>query len=95
MPNYDYECYQEKDGCGHLWEEFQSIEDRMVPMNAPCPKCGKVDTIIRHINHAGLNGLSATSDILSAKNMDPEVRERIEVNKNLTNAAPETNRLDW
>ena len=95
MPTYEYECYDKKDGCGHKFEEILSIADRMVPMNKPCPKCNKVDTIIRHVSHTNLNGISSSPGILSAKNMDPEVRKRIEANKNLSNAAPETNRLDW
>jgi putative FmdB family regulatory protein len=34
MPTYDYEC----DGCGHLFELFQSIND---PVKKKCPECGK------------------------------------------------------
>jgi len=33
MPTYEYEC----DGCGHRFEEFQSITD--TPLRK-CPECG-------------------------------------------------------
>ena len=34
MPTYDYEC----DNCGHSFELFQSISDRV---KRKCPECGK------------------------------------------------------
>lgn len=34
MPTYEYEC----EGCGHKFEEFQSMTDK--PLRK-CPKCGK------------------------------------------------------
>ena len=34
MPTYDYEC----DACGHRFEEFQSMNDKVL---SKCPKCGK------------------------------------------------------
>ncbi len=34
MPTYEYEC----SGCGHAFEELQSMTD---PKLTKCPKCGK------------------------------------------------------
>lgn len=50
MPTYEYECSQNFhfEGCGHVWEEYRPIAERMVPMCDPCPNCGKKDQIIRH-----------------------------------------------
>lgn len=40
MPTYEYKC----DACGHLFEEFQSMNDK--PLKK-CPKCGgKVQRLI-------------------------------------------------
>jgi putative FmdB family regulatory protein len=35
MPTYDYEC----DACGHKFELFQGINDKV---QRKCPKCGKL-----------------------------------------------------
>lgn len=35
MPTYDYEC----DSCGHSFEEFQGIRDKI---KRKCPECGKL-----------------------------------------------------
>lgn len=34
MPSYDYECRD----CGHIFEEFQSMQDQPL---LDCPSCGK------------------------------------------------------
>jgi len=34
MPTYDYRC----NGCGHHWEEFQSMGSKAI---RACPECGK------------------------------------------------------
>jgi putative FmdB family regulatory protein len=34
MPTYDYEC----DACGHKFEEYQSMMDKLLKK---CPECGK------------------------------------------------------
>lgn len=47
MPLYGYFCYDHKGGCGHKFEEQLSVDERMKPMNAPCPKCKKENTICR------------------------------------------------
>ena len=40
MPTYEYRC----DGCGHVFEEFQSMKDDPL---SECPKCGgKVQRLI-------------------------------------------------
>lgn len=63
-PVYEYECHNKypHTGCGHLWEEDLHIEERMIPMDKPCPNCGKKDQIIRkfssHHFHGVINPLS-------------------------------------
>jgi putative FmdB family regulatory protein len=47
MPLYEYFCMGDKGGCGHEFEEQLSVEDRMIPMNTSCPKCGIENTICR------------------------------------------------
>ena len=50
MPTYEYFCYKEKGGCGFEWEDYMSMDDRMIPMNEPCPACEKEGTICRKLN---------------------------------------------
>lgn len=38
MPTYEYEC----ENCGHHYEEFQSMTDKV---HRKCPKCGKLKLI--------------------------------------------------
>jgi hypothetical protein len=48
---YEYFCEEKAHGgCGHVFEEHLSMNDRMIPLNKPCPKCKKVDTICRKMN---------------------------------------------
>lgn len=39
MPNYEYVCDKEKDGCGHKFEIFQGINGGV---KKKCPDCGKL-----------------------------------------------------
>jgi len=52
MPMYEYFCYDQKGGCGHEFEEYQTIDDRCVPMRKPCTKCKKEGTICRKMSMA-------------------------------------------
>lgn len=59
MPLYAYFCNEDAhhEGCGHEFEEQLNIEDRMLPMNDPCPKCKKRDQICRKFSvnlHTGV-----------------------------------------
>ena len=36
MPLYDFKCK----ACDYIFEESHKIVDRLVPTQAPCPKCG-------------------------------------------------------
>lgn len=71
---YEYFCDgKHHDGCGHQFEVDLSVDDRMKPMNEPCPKCKKSDTICRkftsHLHHGVVNPL---------KKMDPGFKETME-----------------
>jgi len=35
MPLYDYQCMD----CGHAFEEFSKVDDRLKMEKNPCPKC--------------------------------------------------------
>ena len=39
MPMYDYQCEK----CSHLWESFESYDNREKPTTAPCPECSNKD----------------------------------------------------
>jgi hypothetical protein len=70
---YGYFCYENKGGCGHKFEEQLPVADRMIPMNSPCPKCKKVDTICREFD-AKLHHL-----VVNPKDkMDPFFKETME-----------------
>lgn len=94
-PLYEYFCNDTTPniGCGYRWSEVQSIEDRMIPMNAPCPKCEKSENICRE--YSPISQIGKKFDYLSAKNMDPEVKSRLENIKNSNIQNPNTNKLDW
>jgi len=51
-PIYEYFCYDQKGGCGYEFENYYHIEDRMIPMKEPCPKCNKNDTVCRKMSIA-------------------------------------------
>jgi len=38
MPTYEYVCDTENGGCGHEFEEFQTITEEALKQ---CPKCNK------------------------------------------------------
>jgi hypothetical protein len=96
MPLYQYECDKNKKGCSHVWEEQLLVEDRVRPMTEPCPKCSKVDTIIRLINFKNIKASTKSyTQGLSTKNMDPVVRERLESIKNGGFTNNETSKIQW
>lgn len=85
MPVYEYCCDNKypHTGCGHVFEEDMSIEDRMIPMGEPCPKCGKKDQIIRkfsaHHFHGVVNPLGKMDenfkeDMARIKSEHPEMQ---------------------
>lgn len=39
MPLYDYVC----DACEHHFEQSQTISNRKVPEELPCPECGEIE----------------------------------------------------
>lgn len=45
---YDYKCSQ----CGHSFTKSSSIANRKIPVESPCPECGKDDTISQWIGAA-------------------------------------------
>ena len=60
MPIYDYGC----GGCGELWEEFLSYDNRGNPEKNPCPKCGNA-TVKKMIS--GFPGISTDSTLTPNK----------------------------
>ena len=74
MPLYEF-FHDEKrhGGCGHRWEEQLSIQERMIPFNKPCPKCGKKGGICRDLRvnlHKGIMN--------PKKHMPGEFKEQME-----------------
>lgn len=43
MPNYDYACKL----CGHQFEEFHHMSDRLEPEALPCPDCGLCGSVFQ------------------------------------------------
>lgn len=70
MPLYEYFCMTDKGGCGHEFEESHSVDDRLVPMNEPCPKCGKEDLIGRRFSAHLFTGV-----VNPKKKMDDNFKE--------------------
>lgn len=50
MPTYNYLC----NSCGEEFDRFNSIAERNVPTEEPCPSCGK-ETVSMKIGAPGLN----------------------------------------
>ena len=82
MPQYIYECSQNhpNEGCGHLFEEILNVDDRMVPMGEPCPKCKKEGNITRQVGREcpNLCGLRSALGINVGGKMDQNVRKEID-----------------
>ena len=55
MPNYEYEC----SGCGHRWEDIQTIANRDKPTREPCPQC-QAAAVGRGWNHAPTMGVDGS-----------------------------------
>ena len=49
MPLYEYKCEE----CNHLFEEYHSMDDRNIPLNELCPKCGNKDSVFKLCSNAG------------------------------------------
>jgi hypothetical protein len=67
MTLFEYFCNDDRhhEGCGYEFEEYLSQEDRMQPMDAPCPSCGKKDNVCRKFNinlHRGVVNPGAKMD---------------------------------
>jgi len=41
MPTYDYNCKK----CSNIFEEYRTVDERLAPLKAPCPKCGEIGCI--------------------------------------------------
>ena len=48
MPYYDYKCKH----CDNVWEEKRTIDDRNIPLDAPCPFCETEGQVIQSISSA-------------------------------------------
>lgn len=63
---YEYFCdAKHHNGCGHVFEVDLTIEERMTPMNEPCPECGKKDTICRSYTSHTFHGVVNPKDKMS------------------------------
>lgn len=64
---YEYKCSDGHGhtGCGHVFIEDLEVDERMIPMNEPCPECGKSDQIIRlfgcHVHRSVINARNKMS----------------------------------
>ena len=45
MPTYDYNCEK----CLNIFEEHRTVDERLAPLDAPCPKCGEVGCISKSV----------------------------------------------
>ncbi len=50
MPLYDYRCK----ACQHQWKESRRIAERSVPVDTPCPECGKEGEIFQVIGTSSI-----------------------------------------
>lgn len=50
MPLYYYKCRE----CDHSFKEFLSMDDRKIPVNAPCPECKVEHSIFQELGYAGV-----------------------------------------
>lgn len=41
MPLYSYKC----ESCDNIWDEYNMINDRNLPLTLPCPACNKKQVI--------------------------------------------------
>lgn len=64
MPRYDYRCEE----CQHAWEQDLTIAERNLPVEQPCPKCGKEKSVEKYLPSTG--GLC-----YSVENMNRKVPE--------------------
>jgi hypothetical protein len=80
MPLYEYRCKSEHPqmGCGYEFEEVLSVEERMEPMERPCPKCQKEDTIVRTPQIVNACGLRGNLPLNARSKIDPGVRGELE-----------------
>jgi len=79
MPVYCYECQ----GCGHTFDVVLPIDQRMEPMQDPCPKCEK-DTQINRLMQEALIARNHIRNPL--KKMPEDFKERM---RNIKKANPE------
>jgi putative FmdB family regulatory protein len=72
MPTYDYEC----DGCGHRFEEFQSMT---APAIRKCPKCRK--NKVRRLIGAGAGIIFKGSGFYQTDNRSDSYKKAAEKDK--------------
>lgn len=67
MPTYDYQC----DKCGHIFDEFLSMEDMKRPETEPCPYCQEGPVKIAYIIPPAISGDTVS---LAGKKPDRDFR---------------------
>lgn len=50
MPLYDYKCSK----CDNDWETFKKMSARDVPVQEPCPNCGRIGFVRRLLTYGGI-----------------------------------------
>ena len=48
MGVYNYRC----SSCEHLFDEVHKMDDRKIPVESPCPKCGSEGTVSQYFSKA-------------------------------------------
>lgn len=71
MPNYIFQCYEEKDGCGFLFEITESMY-KIAEIKPTCPSCKKRKTVGRNFTMENINFFEEDKTIgrLAEKNQD-------------------------
>ena len=49
MPEYTFNC----SACDHDFSKVERMDDRNLPLNAPCPNCGGIGTVHRTYSTGG------------------------------------------
>lgn len=63
MPYYDYQCKY----CKQTWEDFYSVDNRLLPEEQSCPHCGEDDGVyITYLDSAKLvSGIGGHGKLIS------------------------------